>query len=120
MTIKDYFSKTFETSDNHYIPTLKTHYYSARKEDAIKACNEVLKEMQSINKTIDEERGEIIVDAASFSGTVTLVNTSFSVVAVDIQVLTYNFFPTGKGKKVIEKFYELLDKKLILKQVGTR
>ena len=26
MTFKDYFSKTFETSDNHHIDTLRTHY----------------------------------------------------------------------------------------------
>ena len=48
MKFKDYFSKTFATSDNHYIQSLKTHYYHARKEDVMNACLEVLKKMKAI------------------------------------------------------------------------
>ena len=118
MNFKDYFSKNFETDDRHRIPSLRTHYYLATKEEAMTAISEVLKEMKSINKSFDSDYGEIVVDASDFSGTVTIVNLSFRVCAVDIQVMTYNFLPTAKGKKVIEKFYSKLDSKLRLKSIG--
>lgn len=118
MNFKDYFSKTFETSDNHRISSLRTHYYYATKEEAMDNVVLVLKEMGSINKSIGEERGEIIVDARDFSCTATVTLTSFRVCAVDMNVLTYNFLPTAKGKKIIEDFYDRLDKKLRLKGIG--
>lgn len=118
MTFKDYFSKTFETSDNHHIDTLRTHYYRVRKEDAYDATLSVLKEMKSVIKSSDPERGEIIVDASDFSGTVSITATSFTEIAVDIIVMTFNFLPSAKGKKIIEKFYELLDKKIPLKGIA--
>ena len=30
MKFRDYFANEFETSENHYIPTLRSHYYSVR------------------------------------------------------------------------------------------
>ena len=118
MTFKDYFSKTFETRDDHHIPSLKTHYYRVRKEEVIDAVLKTLKEMKAIIRSNDSERGEIIVDSSVFSGTVTITATSFTEIAVDIQVMTYNFLPTAKGKKVIENFYSILDKKVPLKGIG--
>ena len=118
MTFKDYFSKTFETSDNHHIDTLRTHYYRVRKEDAYDATLSVLKEMKAVIKSSDPERGEIIVDASDFSGTVSITATSFTEIAVDIIVMTFNFLPSAKGKKIIERFYELLDKKIPLKGIA--
>ena len=118
MTFKDYFSKTFETSDNHHIDTLRTHYYRVRKEDAYDATLSVLKEMKAVIKSSDPERGEIIVDASDFSGTVSITATSFTEIAVDIIVMTFNVLPSAKGKKIIEKFYELLDKKIPLKGIA--
>ena len=118
MTFKDYFSKTFETSDNHHIDSLRTHYYRVRKEDAFDAVLSVLKEMKSVIKSSDSERGEIIVDASDFSGTVSITATSYTEIAVDIIVMTYNVLPSAKGKKIIEKFYDLLDKKIPLKGIA--
>ena len=118
MTFKDYFSKTFETSDNHHIDTLRTHYYRVRQEEAYDATLSVLKEMKAVIKSSDPERGEIIVDASDFSGTVSITATSFTEIAVDIIVMTFNVLPSAKGKKIIEKFYELLDKKIPLKGIA--
>lgn len=118
MTFKDYFSKTFETSDNHHIGSLRTHYYRVRKEDAFDAVLAVLKGMKTIIKSSDPERGEIIVDASDFSGTVSITATSYTEIAVDIIVMTYNVLPSAKGKKIIEKFYDLLDKRIPLKGIA--
>lgn len=118
MTFKDYFSKTFETSDNHHIESLRTHYYRVRKEEAYDATLAVLKNMKAVIKSSDGERGEIIVDASDFTGTVSITATSYTEVAVDIIVMTFNILPSAKGKKIIEQFYELLDKKVPLKGIA--
>ena len=118
MTFKDYFSKTFETSDNHHIESLRTHYYRVRKEEAYDATLEVLKNMKAVIKSSDSERGEIIVDASDFTGTVSITATSYTEVAVDIIVMTFNILPSAKGKKIIEQFYYLLDKIVPLKGIA--
>ena len=118
MTFKDYFSKHFETSDNHHIETLRTHYYRVRKEEAFNASLEVLKKMKAVIKSSDEERGEIICDASDFSGTISIIATSYTEVAVDINVMTYNFFPGTKGKRIIEEIYASLDKSIPLKGIS--
>lgn len=118
MDFKDYFSKSFETRDAHHIQSLKTHYYRCRKEEVIDAVKVVLKEMQAIIRSVEIDRGELVVDASIFSGTVIVTALSFTEVAVDMQVITYNFLPTAKGKKVIEEFYSRLDKLIPLKGIG--
>lgn len=115
MKISYYFSKEFGTSDNHDLETLRTHYYRARKEQAIEAVSNILKEDKAKIKSVDEERGEIIFDHMDYSGTATITATAFTEMAVDFNVMTYNILPTAKGKKVIEKLYKELDKKLDLK-----
>lgn len=115
MKIKYYFSKEFATSDNHEIETLRTHYYRARKEQAMEVVCDILKNDKAKVRSIDEERGEIIFDHMDYSGTATVTATSFSEMAIDFNVLTYNVLPTAKGKKVIENIYKLIDKKLDLK-----
>ena len=118
MELKDYFSKSFETCDNHRIPELRTHYYQAQYDNTLKAIAIVLKDMGAVIKSVDEKHKEIFTDASDFTGTITISMASFSVSAVDIHVMTYNILPTAKGKKIITRFYELLDTKLSLKQIG--
>lgn len=118
MRLKDYFSKTFETRDNHEIQSLRTHYYRTRKEDVVDAVYTVLKKMGAVVSDANIERGEIIIDAGEFSGTITITATSFTEIACDISVITYNFLPTGKGVRVIEKFYSILDTLVPLKGLG--
>lgn len=118
MKFKDYFSKTFATSDNHYIQSLKTHYYHARKEDVMNACLEVLKKMKAIVRSTNDDYGEIIVDAPSFSGTIIITALTYTEIACDLEIMTYNILPSAKGKKIIEEFYAALDKLVPLKGLG--
>ena len=41
MKAKYYFSKDFQTSDNHDIESLRTRYYRARKEQAIEVIQNI-------------------------------------------------------------------------------
>ena len=118
MKFKDYFSKTFATSDNHYLQSLKTHYYHARKEDVMNACMQVLKQMKAIVRSVNDDYGEIVVDAGSFSGTIIITALTYTEIACDLSIITYNILPSAKGKKIIEEFYSLLDKIVPLKGLG--
>ena len=118
MKIKYYFAKDFQTSDNHDLDTLRTHYYRARKEETIEAVQEMAKEFKCKIKYVDEERGEIIFDHLDYNACATVTATSYTEKAIDFNLLTYNVLPTALGKKVIEKFYKYLDKKLQLKGIG--
>lgn len=118
MKLKYYFSKDFYTSDNHELETMQTHYYRVRKEKAIEAVCEMLKDEKAKVKSIDQERGEVIFDHMDYSGTATISSPSFTETGIDFNVLTFNFLPTAKGKKVIENFYKILDKKLDFKGSG--
>ena len=75
----------------------------------------LLKNDKAKVRSIDEDRGEIIFDHMDYSGTATVTATSFSEMAIDFNVLTYNVLPTAKGKKIIENIYKLIDKKLDFK-----
>ena len=118
MKFKYYFSKDFQTSDNHDIESLKTHYYHARKEVAMEAVVQMAKDFKCKIKSIDEERGEIIFDNVNYNASATITATSYTEMAIDFIVLTFNFLPTAPGKKVIEKFYSVLDKTLQFKGIS--
>lgn len=119
MKFRYYFAKVFESTDNHELNSLRSHYYRSSKQQVIDACIETLKEMKARIENVEKERGEIMFDAAAFSGTVTVVDVSYIEISADMCVLTYNILPTAKGKKIIEDFYSRLDKKLTLKRIGS-
>ena len=61
---------------------------------------------------------EIYFETSDYSCICKVTATSPVETAVDFKVTTYNLFGFGKGKKVIEELYKLLDKKLTFKGVG--
>lgn len=120
MAFKDYFRKNFETRDNHEYVSLRTHYYLAKKEEAISAIEELLKKEKALSTVVNMERGEIVFEARDCSGTFSVINVSYTNCAIDIQVNTYNIFPSLKGIKIIEHYYEELDKVLRQKMPNMR
>jgi hypothetical protein len=118
MKFKDYFSNTFETSEHHYIPTLKSRYYSCRNEQALEAVRAVVKKLNAYIKFVDHDRHEVLFENPSYSGTATIVSLSYTVTAVDFMIITQSLLPLGKGKKIIEELYKELDKVIPFKDVG--
>ncbi len=118
MKLKYYFAKDFQTSDNHELESLRTHYYRARRDQAVEVVQEMIKEFKCKIKSIDEERGEIIFDHLDYESTAIITGTSYTEMAIDFTIFTYNVLPTAFGKKIIEKFYQYLDKKLELKGIA--
>ena len=118
MRLKDYFNKNFQTSDRNAIDTLRTHYYYGRMEQVTEGVCSVLKKDGCVIRYLDLERHEISFDHREYQGVATLCASSFTEIACDFNILTFNILPTAKGKKVIERLYEKLDNELQLKKVG--
>lgn len=119
MKFSDYFSNSFETRDKHYIDSLQTRYYKALKAQVKLAIAEVATlegtRIADQNDTYDE----ILIETANYSAIFTLSNPkSLSETGVDIMVTTTGLLPMGKGKKVIERIYGILDSKLTFAGVG--
>ena len=118
MKLRDYFSKDFQTSDNHEIETLRTHYYRCLKDKALETVVAMAKEMKCKVKHVDNDRGEIIFDHLDYNACAIITATSYTEMAIDFTILTYNVLPTAPVKKAIEKFYKYLDSKLEFKGTG--
>ena len=118
MKFRDYFNCEFETSENHYLPELRSRYYRNRVDDAMNAVIKVAKENGCMVKYVDKERHEIIFDNYKFSATATLTN-QYSTSSVDFKISTnHGIFDFGRGPKYIKKLYEDLDKVLNFKGVA--
>ncbi len=118
MKFKDYFSNSFETSDHHYIPSLRSRYYACRNEQAMEAVRVIVKKMNAFVKYVDNDRHEIIFETSQYSGTATIVSISYAVTAVDFMMVTNAVLPLGKGKTLIEQYYQELDRVIPFKDVG--
>lgn len=119
MKFSDYFSNNFETSDRHYIETLQTRYYKVLKDQAKEAIKEVAKAENTRVADQNDTYDEMLIETSDYSAIFTLSNPkSMSETGIDIMVTTNAFLPLGKGKKVIERIYKILDSKLPFIGVG--
>jgi len=118
MKIRDYFSNDFETGEEQAIPSLKTHYYRGRYEDAKETVLELVRAERGTVKAVLEQFHEIAFVCPAYSATVTIIPTHIGEVAIDIKVTTYKVLPWLAGKKIIEKLYKQLDSQLTFKGVS--
>ena len=118
MGFKDFFKKDFETSDNSSYETLKTHYYRNRIDEVKEAIHELINEEKGHLQDENDTYQEILFETSGYSCTVKITSTTPIEHAIDFKVNTYNLIGFGKGKKVIENFYSILDKKLSFKGIS--
>lgn len=119
MKFLDYFTNDFETSDNHYIPSLKTRYY----RDRVEAVKETIIEMIKVEEkgritAVNDVYNEIIAECRRYSATFTIIAPHAGETAVDIKIKTYKFIGLGRGKTYIEEIYKYLDSHLQFKGVS--
>ena len=112
MKFRDYISNDIHTAEDHYIVSLRTRYYRSTKANAIEKIKGIVNRIKGQIKHLDLERGEIYFETVKFSSTISVVSTSYTETAIDINMTTYSVLPLGKGKKEIEKLYEMIDKEL--------
>ncbi len=118
MAFRDFFKKDFETSDNSSYNTLKTHYYRNRYEEVKEALYELIKEEKGNLQDENDQYQEVLFETSGYSCIIKITSTTPIEHAIDFKVNTYNLFGFGKGKKVIERLYALLDNKLQFKGIA--
>ncbi|MBD1380079.1 cytosolic protein [Metabacillus arenae] len=121
--IQRFFSTHTETSENHPISELRSHYYKVTNKKAIETVQEVLKRTEGFEVTsVSEERGEISVNVLKPKKAlliVTIISVRPLETAVDFSVSTDTPLPTdfGYSRKLISTVYNKLDREMTF--VGT-
>lgn len=118
MGLKNLFSNSFETADPSQDSRLTTHYYSNRYEDVTYAITQIAKKLRYTVMNVNDKFQEILIATPKADLIITLVNVGPSLISVDFKVTTNYIFPFGRGIKLINNYYELLNQQLHLKQVG--
>ncbi len=118
MGFKEFFSNNFETKENHHLQSLRTRYYRNRLADARQAVYDLMKEENGKLISDNKQFNEILFETNKYSLIVILVETKINEVAIDFAITTKFIFPRGRGQKIIERLYQVLDKKLNYKGVS--
>ncbi|AVM24973.1 cytosolic protein [Bacillus pumilus] len=115
---KRFMSNHTETSDEHPVSELKSHYYKSTNAQALQAVEAILSRNDSYQVTsVSAERGEISANIR-MQKKAFLVATVISIrpfeTAVDFNVTTETALPTdfGHSQKVVLSLYDELDKQL--------
>jgi hypothetical protein len=118
MKFSDYFSNDFETSENHYLPELRTRYYRCRNNAAKEASLKLIKDERGKVRAVNDEHHEIFFETSSYTCIFTIISPTITETAIDIKITTNKFLPLGAGRKIIIRLYEMLDKRLPFKGVS--
>ncbi len=102
--------KTYETSESAEKDFLKTRYYKTNIELIYKFLEEDLKKNSYNIISINKDYGEIAASHETHDIVVKLFQYSATEVAVDLFLDSHFLFDFGKSKKIIEEFYERLNK----------
>ncbi len=116
----DFFIRDVETSDRHNNPLLRTHYYRSEYQKTKETVINYLKRNNYKVVNIDDNYGEIFVEASSFHMIFSIRKSQVLNSSVDIKVSVYNLIAGYKPHKLIKAVYEFLDKELPVVGVGTQ
>lgn len=118
MGLKNIFSNSFETQDRGIDNVLITHYYDNDYEKAKQAVIDTAVLFGFRVQNVDDNYKEMLIIYPKGEIIVTLFNQSYYVTGIDFKVTTSYILAFGRGRKVIENFYNELGTKLNLKRIG--
>ena len=118
MGIKDIFNKSFETHDNSNIDILKTHYYRCRYNEALEKVKKLIESEKALLVNEDHQYHEYFFKNNSYDCVCTITEINPTEIAIDFKIQTYDLLSFGKGKKLIDKFYNFLGQNLNFKGLG--
>ncbi|RFU65964.1 cytosolic protein [Peribacillus glennii] len=112
-SITSKYSRQCETKENHSDEQLRTHYYKAKTEQALRAVEELYNDEQRFTiKSVSKDHGEIFAETKS-SPKLSIVATCISVkpleTAVDFTVSTESQSLTGIYPKLREQVVRAYD-----------
>ncbi len=112
MAFSDFFSNDFETSSSHQNKKLVTRHYRADYHKAKMAVVEACEKLGLSLVEIIEDYHEIRCENRKQEMIIEVFSNSFFDQAIDVKVNTKYLIGFGRGIKLIESFYALLNKAL--------
>jgi hypothetical protein len=111
-----FFDGHVETSDNHIDERLRTHYYKASKDKALKALEEIIR-VNSMLSLIDVSRDRGEVAATTTKGkkgllVITVITAGPFKTSVDISFSVDKGLLGSFGTQIINQFFTELDSQL--------
>lgn len=117
-----FFSNSCETSDNPKIKNkvmLITHYYVGSYEKVKAAVSNIgQNELGLLLMNVDDHYHELLLENKKESLIVTISQVSANESSVDVKVRLNRPVGLGKPQKILDAFYNSLNRKLTLKRVG--
>lgn len=119
MSLHDYFTNHFETSDEPKDQRLKSHYYNNDYQKTQDIISETLKTYNLNLINVDNNYNEMLFENKKIKLIVTLSKISLYETRVDLTINTSYLLPFKRNIKIIDELYLALDKKLTLKHRGS-
>lgn len=120
--IVNFFSTMCETADSNKNPNKKmliTHYYACNYEKAKSAISSICQNDLNLNMiNIDDHYRELFFENKKFYIIVTIGLVSANEISVDAKVKVYSAMGLNKPVKILDNFFNMLNKRLTLKRVG--
>ena len=118
MGLAEYFLNDFETSPVAKDQRLLSHTYSNDYNTVQNAASDAFKQVGIKLINVDNNYHEMLFEYKKSMIILTLIELSLYEVRVDIKVNTKYLLAFKRPIKLIDKLYELLDKRLTLKHKG--
>lgn len=103
-------AKTFETAECEKKDYLKTRYYKTNADLVMSFIEKDLVKRGLVLVSSNREYGEISATASDYEITAKVFQYNATEVAVDLYLYSNFLFDFGKSRRIIEDFYENLNK----------
>lgn len=120
MSLKGIFMKDVETHDLHPMEVFRTRYYKNEYEQVKEVVLRYVNDMGANIVNVDDNYGEILVDAGKYDLIISVKRVTVIEHAVDFKVTMKTLLGLNRPAKIVKAFYDFLDKNLNAQGVGQR
>jgi hypothetical protein len=118
MGLSKSFSNSFQTADIETDKRLLTRYYHNNYDTVKEAILSIAKKHQFKIDGIDDRYKEIGISSKKEMYIFNLANPNYTITSVDIKIVCHFLLPFMRPAKMINEFYDELNKLLELNHVG--
>jgi hypothetical protein len=120
MGLFDFFIKDVETKDRHPKQEMRTHYYKVEYREAKEAILSYLSKKKIQVTNVNDNYGEILIEQPSYDIIISIKKVTVLEMAIDFKVTTKGLFGANRPFKLVNEWYQYLDKELRFVGVGLK